>query len=237
MATAELWPAILKTFSNKVLPKEETRELIYQAQRGSRAAKDRIVRHNMRMVYMVAKRYTYALPLEDLMQEGVMGLLKAVEDFKLETNNCLSTYAQWWIAAYCKRAAQKCTGMPAINKAGPTRHLVHSHADEFVSLDNPVPNSDATFVDILPGNDLPQDEVIHRRQMGAAIRREVIWTSKDGREAAVARRIADRKDRDYELGRLGAIFGVSRERIRQIEMRMRLKLASNRKLKKLAGEA
>lgn len=225
MSVGDLSPLILQQFRNKVLPHEEVRTLIWRSQRGDKKATDILVRHNMKLVYLVAKRYTRAVELQDLVQEGVLGLLKAIADFDLSTNNKLSTYAKWWVVAFVKRAAQRCTGMTALNPAR-DRHKVPIKEKHFVPLDGTIAVEDE--------NPLP-DELIHREQLRAQIRNVVVMEAKDQREVVVARRIADRKDKDFELGRLGERFGVSRERIRQVELNIKKRLARSGKLRKLAG--
>ena len=69
------------------------------------AARNQIVEDNLGLVYKLAERYrASALPYEDLIQEGNLGLMRAAEDFDPELGNRFSTYASWWIRSYMQRA-------------------------------------------------------------------------------------------------------------------------------------
>jgi RNA polymerase primary sigma factor len=71
----------------------------------ARQAKDRLVGANLRLVASVARRYLgHGLPIEDLMQEGTLGLIRAVERFNYRKGYRFSTYAIWWIRRAISRA-------------------------------------------------------------------------------------------------------------------------------------
>jgi len=83
----------------------EEKELSYRISEGDEAARDRMVRANLRLVVNIARAYTgKGLPLQDLIEEGNLGLLRAVEGFDPEMNTRFSTYASYWIKQSIKRA-------------------------------------------------------------------------------------------------------------------------------------
>ncbi|MEM6750489.1 MAG: RNA polymerase sigma factor RpoD/SigA [Planctomycetota bacterium] len=72
---------------------------------GCLASRERMIRSNLRLVVSIAKRYSNrGLPLQDLIEEGNIGLLKAVENFDPEVGARFSTYGTWWIKQAIKRA-------------------------------------------------------------------------------------------------------------------------------------
>jgi RNA polymerase primary sigma factor len=100
----------LTLFMNEIgrhplLTAAEEVELAKRVERGDRAAKERMINSNLRLVVSIAKRYRgHGLPLGDLIQEGVVGLNRAVEKFDWRRGFKFSTYATWWIRQACQRA-------------------------------------------------------------------------------------------------------------------------------------
>lgn len=89
----------------RLLTAEEEKELSYRIGEGDTASRDRMVRANLRLVVNIARAYTgKGLPLQDLIEEGNLGLLRAVEGFDPEMNTRFSTYASYWIKQSIKRA-------------------------------------------------------------------------------------------------------------------------------------
>jgi RNA polymerase primary sigma factor len=79
--------------------------LAKRVERGDREAKEQMINTNLRLVISLAKRYQgHGLPLLDLIQEGVIGLNRAVEKFDWRRGFKFSTYATWWIRQACQRA-------------------------------------------------------------------------------------------------------------------------------------
>ena len=88
-----------------LLTADEEKELSRQISNGETAARDRMVRANLRLVVNIARAYTNkGLPLQDLIEEGNLGLLRAVEGFDPDMNTRFSTYASYWIKQSIKRA-------------------------------------------------------------------------------------------------------------------------------------
>jgi RNA polymerase primary sigma factor len=83
----------------------EEKQLAYRLQAGDTAARDRMVRANLRLVVNIARSYTgKGLGLQDLIEEGNLGLLRAVQGFDPGMNTRFSTYASYWIKQSIKRA-------------------------------------------------------------------------------------------------------------------------------------
>ena len=81
-----------------LLSAKEEKELSRNAHKGSKAAERTLITSNLRLVVSIAKHYTqYGLSLMDLIEEGNLGLIKAVEKFKPSKGFRFSTYAAWWI--------------------------------------------------------------------------------------------------------------------------------------------
>ena len=90
---------------SNLLTAEEERELAIKIGKGDDSARARMIESNLRLVVKIAKRYmNRGLPFLDLIEEGNMGLIKAVERFQISKECRFSTYATWWIRQSIERA-------------------------------------------------------------------------------------------------------------------------------------
>tara|TARA_A100001015_G_scaffold318363_1_gene438052 strand:+ start:1272 stop:2099 length:828 start_codon:yes stop_codon:yes gene_type:complete len=89
----------------KLLTKEEEISFVKKIKNGNRNAMDIFIIHNLRLVISIAKKYTNkGIPINDLIQEGNLGLIRAAEKFDLDKDIKFSTYATWWIKQKIRRA-------------------------------------------------------------------------------------------------------------------------------------
>jgi RNA polymerase primary sigma factor len=225
-------------------------------------AKERVVVGNLRLVAKIAMKYrNLGLPFLDLVQEGNVGLMKAVEGFDLEKGFRFTTYATWWIQQSMMRALTdhgRTIRLPAhiverLGKLNRSReHLQQRYSkqptmeevaeavalpiekvrqtfelsQELASLDLPLDNEEErnSFIDLIqnPSIPSPEDEVSAK-----AVRErlnEVLKTLLPREEEVLRMRFGLTDGTAYTLEQLGQIFGITRERVRQIEKKALMKL-------------
>ena len=111
----------VRTLDDRLLTRAEEQELARRKDAGDDAAKRRLIEANLRLVMSITRHYSRAgVPLLDLIQEGNLGLIRAVEKFDWKMGYKLSTYATWWI----RQSIQK-----ALSEQGRSIRLPH-HASE-----------------------------------------------------------------------------------------------------------
>ncbi|MCS6922963.1 MAG: RNA polymerase sigma factor RpoD/SigA, partial [Fimbriimonadales bacterium] len=104
--TVEWWTQLASRAPR--LTAEQERELALRAAEGDERARELLVQANLRLVISIAKHYTgRGLAMIDLIQEGNLGLMRAVEQFDPQRGNRFSTYATWWIRQAISRALQE----------------------------------------------------------------------------------------------------------------------------------
>lgn len=252
-------------------PAEEIK-LAAQIKRGNKRAREKMITANLRLVVKIAHDFsTFGLPLLDLISEGNIGLMKAVERFDPKKGGKLSTYASWWIKQSIKRALanqSKTIRLPVhlVDKIGKIRRVAARMTEELgreptseevaeelglpvakvshlknvavrpASLDARINSDDETPFGDLVSDEKAEDPFAALRDKD--LRDEIVELLDvlDPRERRIiAYRFGLGGGRERTLEEVGKKFGVTRERIRQLQnmalLKMRKALRKREELK------
>lgn len=202
------------------LSREVEHQLAVRARRGEASARRQLVQHNLAFVVAIARKQRRGtVRLDDVIQEGNVGLMRAVEKFDPDAGTRFSTYAVWWIRAYIGKYLKE-----ARSSVRPQSGTV-AQAD--LSLDSAVDDENETthlerIEDDAPG---PEDTYLSTEADGEVrdalgrIRKRVGELGWD----IIHNRLQQEQPRTLE--EIGKRWGVSRERVRQVELRTKQFLA------------
>ncbi|WP_068277248.1 sigma-70 family RNA polymerase sigma factor [Aldersonia kunmingensis] len=242
--------------------------------REGRAARSHLLEANLRLVVSLAKRYTgRGMPLLDLIQEGNLGLIRAMEKFDYAKGFKFSTYATWWIRQAITRGMadqSRTIRLPVhlveqVNKLARIKRELHQQlgreaTDEELSAESGIPvakitdlldhSRDPVSLDMPVGNDeeAPLGDFIEDSEATSAESAviagllhsdvRVVLATLDEREQQVIRlRYGLDDGQPRTLDQIGKLFGLSRERVRQIEREVMTKLRKGERADRLRAYA
>ena len=248
---------------NPLLNREQERDLALRIQQGDAAARDEMIKSNLRLVVSIARHYSgQGLSMLDLISEGNLGLVRAVEGFDPAHETRFSTYATYWIKqsikrglintgrtiliptymvelmSRCRQASarlQRTLGreptleeIAADQKLRKRQQKLLAQALELLQASMQTEPLDANFTLA----DLLADERIPLPDQGLEASDSLSWVleelkSLDEREALVLRMRYGLEDgQAYNLREIGEVLGITREAVRQIEVKALEKLGS-----------
>lgn len=238
----------------KLLTPQEEIELAARIKKGDKKAREQMIKANLRLVVKIARDYEgIGLPLLDLISEGNIGLMKAVERFDPAKGGKLSTYGSWWIKQSIKRALanqSKTIRLPVhlVDKISKMRRTAMRLQEELgreptddeiagelglpvsrvtqmrlaavrpASLDAPIGDDDSNnFAEVVQDENAETPYEQLEDKTVTSMLREMV-TTLDPREATILRfRFGLDGGPERTLEEVGVKFGVTRERVRQIQ--------------------
>ncbi len=249
----------------RLLTPAEERELARRKDEGDEEAKRRLIECNLRLVMSITRNYTRAsVPLLDLIQEGNLGLIRAVEKFDYTLGFKLSTYATWWIKQAISRALaeQGRTIRLPVHVAEQVRKVMRARRElgqdlnrdptieeiatksgfeiervnqllelvqDYVSLETPVGDGESNMSDLIEDTNALAPEVETSNVLRSQELSEALGKLKARQQRVLVERYGlEEGGSPKTLEEVGAILGITRERVRQLEQR------ALRELKELA---